>query len=371
MTLLENISKNLFNGGLSYNGLIPSFVTPLASTLVPERGSATPSFSRDTTATVTDFEGVVIDTLIDELRFPGLRRVENLLSSTGAYTTETVVVESGEDYILSCTGTGTITLSGASTEVVSNSEITFTAASTSLTLTVSGTVLTPQLEVVSGTQTEASEYVSSGELSWPYHGAGVDCVKYLTIAREGDGLVSSGALLEGNESFYYDVTDVITQGIGSLCCECTLSDQSTEYNILVLSDKTANNLLSLYVNVDGYLSFKSVVGGTEVIDCVSTVTDTDYEKYKLWLLYEDDNVKLYCNGTFLCSITSGAISRSLDTLNIGSDYDSAATMDGTIKDIRYYKTVIAENKVTYTEVALLIDGYYKLLIDSTDNYLSL
>ena len=38
------------------------------------------TFSRSTVATVTDFEGVIKNTRINEARFDGMRRVENLLT---------------------------------------------------------------------------------------------------------------------------------------------------------------------------------------------------------------------------------------------------------------------------------------------------
>lgn len=52
---------------------------PLNNSLLPNIGDVIPSFSRSTTATVVDFEGVVNTAKINETRFTGARRVENLL----------------------------------------------------------------------------------------------------------------------------------------------------------------------------------------------------------------------------------------------------------------------------------------------------
>lgn len=67
----------------------------LENTLVPERGSATPTFTRSTTATVEDFEGRIIEVKSGEARFEGARRVENLLTDSenaeGWITNNTIV----------------------------------------------------------------------------------------------------------------------------------------------------------------------------------------------------------------------------------------------------------------------------------------
>ncbi len=62
-----------------------TFFAPLTTSLVPARaaGSATPTFTRTTAATVTDWEGTVRAVLPGEARFQGARRVQNLLAGTG------------------------------------------------------------------------------------------------------------------------------------------------------------------------------------------------------------------------------------------------------------------------------------------------
>ena len=229
--ILNNKFNNLFFNTGTANDL--DLLIPLSSDMFSDVGDVTESFNRDTTATVTDFEGVIHEAQIDELRFPGLRRVENLLSNTDAYVTETVTLENGSDYILSCEGSGSITLSGASTLVLSSGEITFTATSTTLTLTVSGEVTSPQLEAICGSQVIASDYISSGVLSWPYHGAGVDGVKYFTTDRDGGALTSSGVLIEDDATNLFinsdtPVTQTITVVSGSdYTISCTGTGSAT------------------------------------------------------------------------------------------------------------------------------------------------
>lgn len=64
-----------------------SFWAPLGSTLVPNSsaGSATPTFTRATTATFPDFEGRRITSISGEARFSGVRYVKNLLTNTQTF----------------------------------------------------------------------------------------------------------------------------------------------------------------------------------------------------------------------------------------------------------------------------------------------
>ncbi len=58
------------------------FVAPLKANVFLERGSGAASFTRATTATVTDFEGNIRNCLSGEVRFEGQRRVRNGLSAS-------------------------------------------------------------------------------------------------------------------------------------------------------------------------------------------------------------------------------------------------------------------------------------------------
>lgn len=64
------------------------FVAPLTTTVVPTRssGSPTATYSRATTATVTDWENIVRPALSGETRFQGARRVRNLLTFSQDFT---------------------------------------------------------------------------------------------------------------------------------------------------------------------------------------------------------------------------------------------------------------------------------------------
>lgn len=143
------------------------------------------TFTRATTATVTDFEGLIKNTKSGEVRFDGMRRVENLLSNTETLSTQSVTVLAGTHvFTLGSASTGSVTFSGAATGTLSGNGvdrkyITLTTTAASLTITVTGSVKQAQLENVTGQSNQnPSEYVSKGVLSAPYQGANVDGVQY-------------------------------------------------------------------------------------------------------------------------------------------------------------------------------------------------
>jgi hypothetical protein len=217
----------------------PSFNAPLTTTLVPSsaKGSGTATFTRATTARVQDFEGLLKPVLNGEARFQGARRVQNLhttssellttgwsnngtptktsdpdvpagtgiLQSTKIVTGGTfqgpfqAVLISGHVYtkrvwlkglvggevvgITDSSNTGgTITLT--TSWVLYSKTWSFADSGSGVLVSASGKTI-----YVAGIQTEdvtgqsnqnPSEYVSVGTLAAPYHGAGVDGVKYFS-----------------------------------------------------------------------------------------------------------------------------------------------------------------------------------------------
>jgi len=97
----------------------PSFHAPLTHNLLLTKGQGAATFTRATTATLTDFEGLLKTATSGEVRFEGARRVENLIPSTGAGSAslavaaaKTMTLAAG-DYVFSMgIGTGTATFSG-------------------------------------------------------------------------------------------------------------------------------------------------------------------------------------------------------------------------------------------------------------------
>lgn len=238
---------------------LPRFRADLSSTLNPQLGGPA-TFTRATTATVEDHEGLIRYVKSGEARFEGARRVENLIVASedmtnGAYTTaNNAVVDSATQVtfdgtafsqvrqILSITDDGggagartfvasveiglvsgspvlesdirlflfgdaiTTSVTNIGTQVTSTPQrfyvaATTDAAGTALGMYVDGSVAATlsitkwQLEEVTGQSNQnPSEYVSTGVLSSPYHGANVDGVKYFTY--ENGNTVSSGVVTE-------------------------------------------------------------------------------------------------------------------------------------------------------------------------------
>lgn len=156
-------------------GIAPEFVADFRRDLFRIDGNPSDlatmvSFTRSGTATYVDGSGAIQTAAADTLRSDhhrwngaGWERAgalverspaTNLLHTTNALVTQSVTV-TAQAYTLHFTGTGTITLSGASTAgplvgtgtgEQNRVSLTFTPSAGSLTLTVSGTVTNAQLE---------------------------------------------------------------------------------------------------------------------------------------------------------------------------------------------------------------------------------
>ena len=283
------------------------FESQLLTTLVPQQGGGdrTPTFTRATTATVTDFEGLVKTALSGEARMQGARRVANLVSfsedfsnaawvktnstvnsgvsdpvgSTGAWTlTATAATGQLEQslsgpnvtgvnsiWIRRRTGTGTVNLGAPNGSAVT--DITSVLTTSWQRFSVSGTnilyhwmqVMTsgdavdiwrPQTENAQGQANQnPSEYVSVGVLSAPYHGAGVDGVKY--FAYENGNTVASNIVTEAPGAYISTSTlkGFLAEGArtNSILQSNTLGTTWTISNAADMEAVSANQ----YVSVDG------------------------------------------------------------------------------------------------------------------------
>lgn len=148
--------------GEDANGLIKGLVT----------GDTSLTHGRTSTATISAWEGLIKNCLANELRIKNARRGENL--ATGLVT-ETITVINGNEYQLTidgangdtavCSGafTGTLTANGTN-RISWNSGVPKTAVSTSLTITVTGTLTELFLEDVTGDSDQnPGEYIPAGE----------------------------------------------------------------------------------------------------------------------------------------------------------------------------------------------------------------
>lgn len=232
---------------------------PLRGSIVPLRG-ATVTFTRASIATVQDFEGVTRLCKSGEARFWGLRRVENLFSASTTLVTQSVTVPAGI-HLVQFRGTGSVVLSGAGTGTITGSGVSslswalVTTTAGTLTATVTGSCTSGQLESVTGQSVQTpGEYVSTGVLSWPFHGAGVDGVKYFDTTLAGAAISGGGYLAEPSRTNLLinsdvPVTQSVTTSAGSVAVShygtgtCTLSGTATG----VLTGTGANARVSTVV----------------------------------------------------------------------------------------------------------------------------
>jgi hypothetical protein len=221
---------------------VPTFHAPLTHNLLLTKGQGVATFTRATTATLTDFEGLLKIAKANEARFEGARREENLIPSTGTGSAslavaaaKTMTLPAG-DYVFSMgIGTGTATFSGtggATGTLTANAtnRTSVLKTITAGTFIVTGSVATLidlQVEQVTGqTNQNPSEYVSNGVLSAPWHGAGVDGVKYFTT--QNGNTVSS---------------NVVTEATGTAIAESTLKGiqiETSNTNLYIRSQELDN-----------------------------------------------------------------------------------------------------------------------------------
>lgn len=254
-------------GGIvqEFGGL--AFYAPLETTLVPLVGNSTPSFIRNGTAAVTDFEGVINTANLGGVRFEGARRVENLVNTTtedassSEWSTQlsTKSVVAGPDkpgtagrctpttqygnirfsitpavvgHVYRCSAT--VKVNSGNTGLTINIEsgvstrqsiqctlgswirfsFLYTATSTSFSFAIQdrnasnfGTfdIWHPAVEdVTNQTNTNPSEYVSRGVLPAPYYGANADGVKYLSY--QNGNTVTNNVVTEAHGEAIPDAT---------------------------------------------------------------------------------------------------------------------------------------------------------------------
>ncbi len=303
------------------SGPIPTLKIPLVSGVSASRGVAPATFARNSIATYIDANGVLQTAAIDVPRFQNGRYLvepaaTNRFLQSGTPATQTITVVSGTVYTVQCYGSGSITLSGAGTgSVVEGAPITFTASSTSLTCTVSGSISRAQVE----TGTKATSYIPTTTVP---------------MGRVADVL-------------HYAVGDVITQGQGSLYCEFWGGNYAGPVRrILNISDGTNSNRIYPYIKDTGGVAVIGVTAGSSVINIgTGTVLST---LNKLLLSYKNNSVKLYLNGILIGSDTSCTIPTNFTTLSAGCAHDGTLQLNTEIGNIKYFKELLTEEGIKLT-----------------------
>lgn len=301
-----------FNLSPIQSGPVPALKIPLVSNIIPARGTAPDTFTRNSTATYVDDAGIehtfgINVPLFMNGRYLPQTSATNIFLQSGTPATQTITVVSGSKYTVSCYGSGSIALSGAGTgTVVQGTPVTFTAGSTTFTC-IPSSIDKAQVEL----GTKATSYIPTTTVP---------------MTRSPDVL-------------HYDVGSVITQGQGSLYCEFWDGNYAgTIRRIFNISDGTNSNRIYPYIKDTGGIVIIGVTGGSPVISIgTGTILST---LNKLLLSYENNSVKLYLNGILVGSDTSCTIPTNFTTLSIGCSHDNTLQLNSEIGNVKYLKEVL-------------------------------
>jgi len=128
----------LGGSGLDAASLVGDVYFPLAADALAVKGGYTPTSTRSTTAAFTDYEGVVRMAAVNELRFEGGRRVENLCLQSEAFGTSPWTQTNVSTDANSITGPdGTITADTQTASADNGTRVqTFTIASSPFVLSI-------------------------------------------------------------------------------------------------------------------------------------------------------------------------------------------------------------------------------------------
>ncbi len=141
------------------------------------------------------------------------------------------------------------------------------------------------------------------------------------------------------DALHYAVGSVITQGQGSLYCEFWGGNYAgTVRMILNISDGTNSNRLYPYLKDTGGVALIGVTAGVANIS-VGTVSASSTLN-KLLVSYETNSVKLYVNGVLIGIDTSCTIPTNFTTLSAGCSHDNIFQLNSEIGNVKYFKEVL-------------------------------
>ena len=311
---MQTISSDLTlggPGGVHTAGLKPVFSIPLKSALTSFPG-LTSAFTRNSTGTYIE-DGLVKTAGIDVPRFQNGKYLcelagTNLFLQSGTPATQVITVVSGTVYTVQCYGSGSITLSGAGTgSVIEGAPITFTASSTSLTCTVSGSLNRAQVE----TGTKATSYIPT----------------------------TSAPVTRAVDVLHYAVGDVITQGQGSLYCEFIGWVSSSSIRVvLALSDGSNNNRIYAYISTTGSINAEVSISG--IYSSVYTSSYVSSSNNKFLITYNTSQFIMYLNGVLVATRSNLTLPTTLNTVSVGCTPSGQYQVNNKIGNIKYFKEVL-------------------------------
>ena len=289
--------------------LIPSgYKASKLYSVVPTSGDGDLTFSRSTTATRVNADGLIETVAINtpRLDFTGggcgkylfEPQRTNLYLNSDTLATQNITT-TADDYTVSFEGTGTVTFSGTysgslvGTGASDRVELTFTATSGTLTSTVSGSCTSGQSELGD----YATSYIPTAGTS---------------VTRGADASSTSGlsSVINSVEGVFMVGLEVLANSGGNRVI--SISDGTNENRLIIYYDSTANKVLV-------YCRFNS--GNQAIMDY--TITDATV-LHKVAVRYKENDYSLWINGVERDTDNIG-LTFPADTLNTFSTADGNTT----------------------------------------------
>lgn len=293
------------------------------------------TFARASVANYRDATGAVTSAAVDEARIDrdpstlavrGLLIEEartNLLLNSAALSTQSVSV-TAQWYTLSFYGTGTVTLTGASTAgpltgtaTGTRVSLTFTPSAGSLTLTVSGSVLYAQLEAG---QCPTSWITTTGTSA--------------TRARE-------TCALSGFGSVYGDTAGTL---YAEVLMPFTPPSDGVLRRIVQLDAGAETNRVSLYLSGASVYMDMQTASVAQVSASLGSVTANVAKKVAY--AWSTNDCAGVIGGGNIVTDTSATVPADLTTARLGNASASGSDLSGYIRAVRYYPRRLTNNELT-------------------------
>jgi hypothetical protein len=293
------------------------------------------TFTRNSTATFTDSNGLIQMAAINEPRFDydpvtlapkGLliedQQTNFLLNSTidgASLSTQSVTVDGGF-YTISFYGTGTIALTGAFVATVTGTGVypnrqtlTFRPIAGILVCTVTGSVQYAQLEIGSF----ASSYIPTAAS---------------VALRRKDFASMTGA----NFSSWYNASEGTMVVSGDRFGSFGLS--ASDYWAAIDIGGFASNGIALAVIAGSDNNVAVIRSGGSLVAAMSLGVVTANVVYRMAVAYKVNDFAACRNGGTVTTDTAGAVPISPTQLAIGDGFETGNTLNGHVRSIAYYNT---------------------------------
>lgn len=268
-------------------------------------------------------------------------------SSGRAFYNLTVTVVSGTQYTVSCyvdeyTGGSIsnfidITSGGGnedfSSDLITNGRMqgTFTATSTSATIRIGiGTTST----------INAANSAKIGGIQLEDSGSGSDATYATSLIQTTGSIVTRSADVcndAGTSAEFNDNEGVLFAEIAAF------ANDSTTRQMSLSNGTTSNRIVLQFHNTTNQYRFFMVSGGTTVQSNFYTISDiTAFNKiaYK----YEENNIKIYINGTQVITDTSATMPTGLDDLSFDAG-NGANDLYGKVKQVIYFNEALSDSEL--------------------------